>query len=57
MKIKNKPKHVNTGWNGTGKRISLEATRAIIKGILSGVVESSECEILPYFDLAFPKAL
>lgn len=48
---------VNTGWNGTGKRISLEATRAIIKAILSGEVENSECEILPYFGLAFPKAL
>lgn len=48
---------VNTGWNGTGKRISLKATRAIINAILSGEVENSECEILPYFDLAFPKTL
>ncbi len=48
---------VNTGWNGTGKRISLKATRAIINAILSGEVEDSECEILPYFDLAFPKTL
>jgi phosphoenolpyruvate carboxykinase (ATP) len=32
-------------------------TWAIIEGILSAEVESSECEILPYFDLALPKAL
>ena len=48
---------VNTGWNGTGKRISLADTRAIINAILSGEVEDSECEILPYFDLAFPTTL
>jgi phosphoenolpyruvate carboxykinase (ATP) len=48
---------VNTGWNGTGKRISLAATRAIINAILSGEVEDSECENLPYFNLAFPTTL
>ncbi|MGK0306286.1 MAG: phosphoenolpyruvate carboxykinase (ATP) [Gammaproteobacteria bacterium] len=48
---------VNTGWNGTGKRISLAATRAIINAILSGEVENAECETLPYFDLAFPTTL
>ncbi|MGS2719841.1 phosphoenolpyruvate carboxykinase (ATP) [Paraglaciecola aestuariivivens] len=48
---------VNTGWNGTGKRISLAATRAIINAILNGEVEQAECEIMPYFNLAFPKAL
>jgi phosphoenolpyruvate carboxykinase (ATP) len=48
---------VNTGWNGTGKRISLEDTRAIISAILSGEVEDSQCEILPYFDIAFPTTL
>ena len=48
---------VNTGWNGTGKRISLAATRAIINAILNGEVEDAECEILPYFDLAFPTTL
>jgi phosphoenolpyruvate carboxykinase (ATP) len=48
---------VNTGWNGTGKRISLAATRAIINAILSGEVENSECETLPYFELAFPTTL
>jgi phosphoenolpyruvate carboxykinase (ATP) len=36
---------------------SLLATRAIIKGMLNGEVENSECEVLPCFDLAFPKAL
>lgn len=48
---------VNTGWNGTGKRISLAATRAIINAILNGEVENAECETLPYFELAFPKSL
>lgn len=48
---------VNTGWNGTGKRISLPATRAIITAILNGELEDAECEQLPYFNLAFPKAL
>lgn len=48
---------VNTGWNGTGKRISLADTRAIINAILNGEVEKADCEVLPYFDLAFPKAL
>ena len=48
---------VNTGWNGTGKRISLPATRAIITAILNGELEGADCEQLPYFNLAFPKAL
>lgn len=48
---------VNTGWNGTGKRISLPDTRAIITAILNGELEDAECEQLPYFNLAFPKAL
>jgi phosphoenolpyruvate carboxykinase (ATP) len=48
---------VNTGWNGTGKRISLSDTRAIINAILNGEVEEAECDTLPYFELAFPKAL
>lgn len=48
---------VNTGWNGTGKRISLADTRAIINAILRGEVEGSESQILPYFGLAFPKSL
>jgi len=48
---------VNTGWNGTGKRISLPATRAIITAILNGELEDADCEQLPYFNLAYPKAL
>ncbi len=45
---------VNTGWNGTGKRISLPATRAIIDAILDGSVDDSEMECLPYFNLSMP---
>lgn len=48
---------VNTGWNGTGKRISLADTRAIINAILNGEVEDAQCDTLPYFNLAFPKTL
>jgi len=45
---------VNTGWNGSGKRISLSATRAIIDAIMDGSVDDSDTVILPYFDLAMP---
>ncbi|MGQ8363968.1 phosphoenolpyruvate carboxykinase (ATP) [Glaciecola sp. 1036] len=48
---------VNTGWNGTGKRISIKATRAIIDAILDGSIENAESFQLPIFDLAIPKAL
>ncbi len=48
---------VNTGWNGTGKRISLADTRAIIDAILSGEVEKAECKTMPYFDIEFPTSL
>src|SRR5690554_4787743 len=48
---------VNTGWNGTGKRISIKATRAIIDAILSGEIEDAETATLPYFNLAIPTAL
>ncbi|MCC5855202.1 MAG: phosphoenolpyruvate carboxykinase (ATP) [Idiomarina sp.] len=48
---------VNTGWNGTGKRISIKATRAIIDAILDGSIEDAEFVELPYFNLAVPKAL
>ncbi|MEP1448025.1 MAG: phosphoenolpyruvate carboxykinase (ATP) [Paraglaciecola sp.] len=48
---------VNTGWNGTGKRISLADTRAIIDAILSGEVEDAQCATLPYFNLAFPTSI
>jgi phosphoenolpyruvate carboxykinase (ATP) len=45
---------VNTGWNGTGKRISIKATRAIIHAILGGSIDEAECFNLPYFNLAVP---
>ena len=45
---------VNTGWNGTGKRISIEATRAIIHAILNGSIDNAESFTLPYFNLDVP---
>ena len=48
---------VNTGWNGTGKRISIRDTRGIIDAILDGSIEKAEMGELPIFDLAIPKAL
>ncbi|OTA20600.1 phosphoenolpyruvate carboxykinase [Xenorhabdus beddingii] len=48
---------VNTGWNGTGKRISIKDTRAIIDAILSGDIEDADTIELPIFDLAVPTAL
>ncbi|MGV7962240.1 phosphoenolpyruvate carboxykinase (ATP) [Photorhabdus tasmaniensis] len=48
---------VNTGWNGTGKRISIKDTRGIIDAILSGDIEEADTITLPIFDLAVPTAL
>lgn len=48
---------VNTGWNGTGKRISIKDTRAIIDAILDGSIEKAETKILPVFNLEVPTAL
>ena len=48
---------VNTGWNGTGKRISLKDTRAIIDAILDGSIEKAETKKIPILDLTFPTAL
>ncbi|MDV5140704.1 phosphoenolpyruvate carboxykinase (ATP) [Chimaeribacter arupi] len=48
---------VNTGWNGTGKRISLKHTRAIINAILSGELDQQETFTLPVFNLAVPMAV
>lgn len=48
---------VNTGWNGTGKRISIKDTRAIIDGILDGSIERAEMKTLPIFNLAIPLEL
>jgi phosphoenolpyruvate carboxykinase (ATP) len=48
---------VNTGWNGTGKRISIKDTRAIIDSILDGSIENSETTIIPMFNFVAPTAL
>ncbi|NVK19573.1 MAG: phosphoenolpyruvate carboxykinase (ATP) [Methylocystaceae bacterium] len=48
---------VNTGWNGTGKRISIKDTRAIIDAILDGSIDDAEFKTLPLFNLAVPQAL
>ena len=45
---------VNTGWNGTGKRISIEAPRAIIRSILNGSIDEAKTITLPYFNLVVP---
>ncbi len=48
---------VNTGWNGTGKRISIKDTRKIIDAILDGSIEKAETKIIPIFNLEVPVAL
>ncbi|MGG5600271.1 phosphoenolpyruvate carboxykinase (ATP) [Myroides sp. C8-3] len=48
---------VNTGWNGTGKRISIKDTRAIIDRILDGSIETAETKIIPIYNFAVPTAL
>ncbi len=48
---------VNTGWNGTGKRISIKDTRAIIDRILDGSIEEAETAVIPIYNLRVPKAL
>ncbi len=48
---------VNTGWNGTGKRISIKDTRAIIDAILEGTIESAEKVNIPILNLVAPKSL
>ena len=48
---------VNTGWNGTGKRITIKDTRGIIDAILDGSILKAETKTIPYFDLAVPTAL
>ena len=48
---------VNTGWNGSGKRISLKDTRAIINAILSGEIADADTATLPIFDLEMPLTL
>ena len=41
---------VNTGWNGTGKRISIRDTRGIIDAILDGSIDKAPTKTIPYFD-------
>lgn len=48
---------VNTGWNGTGKRISIKDTRAIIHAILKGELEDTDTITIPYFNLQVPTFL
>lgn len=48
---------VNTGWNGSGKRISIKDTRAIIDAILDGSIEKAETKTIPVFNFVVPNAL
>ncbi|SHO58353.1 phosphoenolpyruvate carboxykinase (ATP) [Vibrio quintilis] len=48
---------VNTGWNGTGKRISIQDTRCIIDAILDGSIENAPTKTIPIFNLEVPTAL
>ena len=48
---------VNTGWNGTGKRISLKNTRAIIDAIISGEIDKMETKHIPFLNLTIPVEL
>ena len=48
---------VNTGWNGTGKRISIRDTRGIIDAILDGSILKAETKKIPMFDFEVPTAL
>ena len=48
---------VNTGWNGTGKRISIKDTRGIIDAILDGSIDKAKTKKLPIFDFEIPTAL
>ena len=48
---------VNTGWNGTGKRISIQATRAIIDAIMDGSIDEAETKTMPYFGLHVPQSV
>ena len=48
---------VNTGWNGTGKRISIKDTRGIIDAILNGDIEKAETKVVPFFNFEVPTEL
>ncbi|MBR1774661.1 MAG: phosphoenolpyruvate carboxykinase (ATP) [Bacteroidales bacterium] len=48
---------VNTGWNGTGKRISIKDTRGIIDAILDGSIDKAPTKQIPYFNFTVPTEL
>ena len=48
---------VNTGWNGTGKRISIKDTRGIINAILDGSIDKAPTKKMPYFNFEVPTEL
>ena len=48
---------VNTGWNGSGKRISIKDTRGIIDAILDGSIDKAPTKQIPYFDFTVPTEL
>ena len=48
---------VNTGWNGSGKRISIKDTRGIIDAILNGSIDKAPTKTIPYFNFLVPTEL
>ena len=48
---------VNTGWNGTGKRISIKDTRGIIDAILDGAILTAPTKKIPFFNFEVPTEL
>ncbi|MBQ1619060.1 MAG: phosphoenolpyruvate carboxykinase (ATP), partial [Bacteroidales bacterium] len=48
---------VNTGWNGTGKRISIRDTRGIIDAILNHSIDEAPTKTIPYFNFTVPTKL
>lgn len=48
---------VNTGWNGSGKRISIKDTRGIIDAILDGSIDKAPTKTIPYFNFEVPTQL
>ena len=48
---------VNTGWNGTGKRISIRDTRGIIDAILDHSIDKAPTKTIPYFNFVVPTEL
>ena len=48
---------VNTGWNGSGKRISIKDTRGIIDAILGGAILGAPTKTIPYFNFEVPTVL